>query len=82
MKYWRAGIKDTAANKVAIIYFSTTKDYEVHELTDFLTNEFGFTCSNCYLRRLNILEYLSNAIIYPVSTSRTCLNYSHSILIG
>lgn len=82
MKYWRAGIKDTTTNKVAIIYFSTTKNYSAYELTDFLTNEFGFTCVNHFLHRMNVVEYLSNAIIYPISTSRTCFNYNHSILIG
>ena len=65
MKYWRAGVKDTATNKVVMVYFSTVKDYDADEITDFLTDEFGFSCVNCFLKYLSALEYYSNVIIYP-----------------
>lgn len=82
MKYWRAGIKDTTTNSTVLIYFSTEKDYDAGEITDFLETEFNFSCVNCYLHRMNIIEYICNILTCPISTSRTCFNYKRSALIG
>lgn len=80
--YWRAGIKDPDTNRVVLIYFSTMNNYDVIGITDFLENTFGFTCINCYLKRLNVVEYIANILTCPISSSYTCFNYSRSTLIG
>jgi hypothetical protein len=81
-KYWRAGIKDISTNTVSIIYFSTEKDYSLGDLTEWLEEEFGFHCMNCYMRHLSIIEYISNILTCPVSTTRTCFNYHRSVVIA
>ena len=81
-RYWRAGIKDTNTNQVVLIYFSTMNNYSAAEITEFLENTFGFNCVNCYLKRLNVVEYIANILTCPVSTSHTCFNYNRSVLIG
>ena len=80
--YWRAGVKNTITNKVVLVYFSTEKDYDAEEITDFLEEEFNFSCVNCYLRHLSIIEYICNILTCHISTSRTCFNYNRSTLIG
>jgi hypothetical protein len=81
-KYWRAGVKDMDTNAVSLIYFSTEKDYAVEELTEWLEEELGFNCVNYCLRHLNIIEYISNILTCPISTTRTCFNYRRSVVIG
>lgn len=81
-QYWRAGIKDPQTNNVVLIYFSTENEYQYDEITDFLETEFGFYCVNCYLHRMNVVEYIANALTCHISTSRTCFNYKRSVVIG
>lgn len=81
-KYWRAGIKNIDTNTVSIIYFSTEKDYNVEDLTEWLEEEFDCHCMNYCLRRLSVIEYISNILTCPISTTRTCFNYHRSIVIG
>jgi len=81
-RYWRAGVKDINTNQVVLVYFSTVKDYSASELTEFLEDTFGFHCVNCYLKSLNVVEYIANILTCPISSSYTCFNYSRSALIG
>ena len=81
-KYWRAGVKDMDTNTVSIIYFSTEKDYRMGELKEWLKEEFDLYCINYCTRRLSIIEYISNILTCPVSTTRTCFNYHRSVVIG
>lgn len=81
-KYWRAGVKNIDTNAVSIIYFSTEKDYDVEDLTEWLEEEFDCRCMNYCLRRLSLIEYISNILTCPISTTRTCFNYHRSVVIG
>lgn len=81
-KYWRAGVKNIDTNTVSIIYFSTEKDYNVEDLTEWLEEEFDCRCMNYCLRRLSVIEYISNILTCPISTTRTCFNYHRSVVIG
>ena len=80
--YWRAGVKEPNTKRVVLIYFSTENDYDAGEITEFLENTFDFNCVNCYLKHLNIVEYISNILTCPISSSYTCFNYNRSALIG
>lgn len=81
-KYWRAGVKNIDTNAVSIIYFSTEKDYDVEDLTEWLEEEFDCRCMNYCLRRLSLIEYIPNILTCPISTTRTCFNYHRSVVIG
>jgi hypothetical protein len=82
MYYWRAGVKEPSTNRVVLVYFSTMKDYDAVEITEFLENTFGFSCVNCYLKCLTVIEYIANILTCPISSSYTCFNYNRSALIG
>ena len=81
MYYWRAAVKHEWETSYTIVYFATKQLDDVVDVADLLES-YGLQTYNSYFRRLNKLEFISNALIYPIATTNTFQNYKHAILIS
>ena len=81
-KYWRAAIKKNNEKFYHLVYFSTEKDFSCGELVDWLKDEFDVDSYNCYLKHLNIVEYISNILTAPIATMHTFTKYPRATIIG
>lgn len=81
MYYWRAGIKHVEETSYSLVYFRTENLDYVEDVVDMLES-YGLQIRNCYFRRLNIFEYITNALFLPIATINSFQNYSRSVLIS
>lgn len=81
MYYWRAAVKHPEEKSYRLVYFCTENlDYVVDVAK--MLQSYGLKTYNCYFRKLNVLEYVTNALSLPVATINSFQNYSRSVLIG
>lgn len=73
--YWRAAIKRHDEKFYHIVYFSTEKNFHITELVDWLADQFNIDVCNCYVKHLNVLEYIANALTCPLATMNTFTSY-------
>jgi len=81
MYYWRAGIKHTEEANYSLVYFRTENLNRAVDVIDMFEN-YGLQTCNCFFHRLNVCEYIANALFLPVATLNNFQNYSRSVLIG
>lgn len=81
MYYWRAGIKHAEETSYNLVYFRTESLDYVEDVAEMLES-YGLQTCNRYFRKLNVLEYITNALFLPIATINSFQNYSRSVLIG
>lgn len=81
MYYWRAAVKHENEKSYTIVYLVTEHIKEIREVVELLES-YGLQSHNGYLRHLNKMEFICNALITPIATINTFQNYNRAVLIG